>query len=337
MHSCARAPRGDHATMRLLFEPDLSELRAYAEGPAEIEGVLDGSIADDGARLLLARFPRPVLVTDPHRIGLLPPNERDVVTAFFGQPQRTIEYDGVVMDFDQAQTPRVWSPSIDTLLVCKALRGLLPSLPRVRSAVEIGCGSGYITQYALEALARAGTPLEEAHLTDIEPQAIQFALAALEPRSGKTVVSASLGRRGEALRLRGRHDLILMNPPYIRRPPALSKATWQENPWEGVSLLREVVDRGAEFLAPGGSLVVVLSSLCDDLVRPWLEGAFQVETLEALEVPLKVYAVTSGLTAKSRAWMKFLREAEGLEVQDPPRDGYACWQRIEVLRCRLRG
>ena len=321
--------------MRIRIDAELQWLEAWAEGPAEVEGILDGSCHDDGDRVLLARFDDPVLVTDPWRIGLLPPRQRDVVNAFFGRAQRTIEYDGVTLDFDQSQHPRVWSPSIDTLLLSRAVRRLGSELSGATAGLEIGCGSGYLALYLMVSRARGGAPLDEVHVVDIEPQAVACAMAALEPQADATVVSASLGRRGEALRVRGRYDVILMNPPYIRRPPELAEGRYQDNPWEGVALIREMAERGREFLAPGGSLILIVSSLCDDLVLPWLEAAFEVTELDALDVPLKVYSVTSGFTAKSRAWMKFLTDAEGLMLHDPPRRGYDAWQRLRVLRCRV--
>jgi tRNA1(Val) A37 N6-methylase TrmN6 len=320
--------------MRLLFDPALAWQELWAEGPDEIEGILDGSLTDDGERLLLARFERPVLVTDPYRVSLLPPRRRDVVQAFLALPRRTIEYDGVALAFDQTQFPRVWSPSIDTLLVCRAVRELLPTLPAPRAALEIGCGSGYLALYLLEALERQGRPLDELHVVDIDPLAVQCAMGALERAARRTVVTGSLGRRGEALRVRGRYDLVLMNPPYIRRPQALAIGRFRDNPWEGVALLRELSERGQEFLSPGGSLVLVVSSLCDSLVMPWLEASWRVTELASLEVPLKVYAVTSGLTRKSRAWMDFLDAEEGLCRESAPRDGYDTWQTLKVLRCQ---
>ncbi len=78
------------------------------------------------------------------------------------------------------------------------------------------------------------------------------------------------------------------------------------------------------------------SSLCDGIARPWFDAHWQVDTLEVLEVPLKVYAVTSGLTRKSQAWLDFLTAEEGLALYDPPKKGYAAWQRLEILRCRPR-
>ncbi len=322
--------------MRILVDRDLRRLDAYAEGPAEIEGILDGSVRDDGEQLLLASFDDPVLVTDPWRIAQLPPSRRDVVSSFFGLPRRTIEYDGVALDFDASRHPRVWSPSIDTLLMCKALAPVLDETRENGSVLEVGCGSGFIALYAMQSLRRRGKAPSEAHLIDIEPQALQVAMGALESVAGSTLVTTSLGRRGDALRVRGRYDLVMMNPPYIRRPADLADPAFKDNPWEGVALLRELASEGASLLNPGGSLVLVMSSLCDGLARPWFDASWEVETLATLDVPLKVYAVTSGLTAKSRAWMEYLRDVEGLVVHDPPLRGYTTWQRLEILRCRPR-
>lgn len=319
--------------MRIVVDRELTRLDAWAEGPAEVEGILDGSLDVDGPRIHLATFADPVLVTDPWRIAQLPAAQRDVVSSFFGLPKRTVEFDGVSLAFDASRHPRVWSPSIDTLLMCKALRGVLDAMPAGASVLEVGCGSGFIALYAMEALRRRGAPAAEVHVVDIEPQALEVALGALESSAGSTVVTASLGRRGDALRVRGRYDLVLMNPPYIRRPAELAHGALKDNPWEGADLLHELATEGRSRLTPGGSLVLVMSSLCDSLARPWFAEGWRVEELATLDVPLKVYAVTSGLTQKSRAWMKYLQEVEGLAVHDPPLRGYTAWQTLEILRC----
>jgi hypothetical protein len=56
--------------MRLVFDAALEWQEIWAEGAGEIETILDGSLDEDGERLLLARIDRPVLVTDPYRVIL---------------------------------------------------------------------------------------------------------------------------------------------------------------------------------------------------------------------------------------------------------------------------
>ena len=99
----------------------------------------------------------------------------------------------MTLDFDQSAYPRVWAPSIDTLLVCRAVRALPPSLEGVHAGLEIGCGSGYLALHLMESLARAGRPLDEMHVIDIDPLAVHCAMGALEHRKGRTVVSGSVG------------------------------------------------------------------------------------------------------------------------------------------------
>ena len=159
-------------------------------------------------------------------------------------------------------------------------------------------------------------------------------------RRRRSVLSA-LPARGEYPRPRRRSTGLRRSgsPPKRaeKRPADLADGAHKDNPWEGVGLLRELAEEGAAHVAPGGSLVLVMSSLCDAVARPWFDAKWAVEALATLEVPLKVYAVTSGLTGKSRRWLRYLEEAEGLVVHDPPRRGYATWQRLDILRCTPRG
>lgn len=51
------------------------------------------------------------------------------------RPLKVIEYDDVTMDFEQGKYPGVRSPSIDTLLFCRALKSL--DFDNVHSVAEI--------------------------------------------------------------------------------------------------------------------------------------------------------------------------------------------------------
>ena len=76
--------------MRIRFDAELTWQEALAQGAEEIEGILDGSLEEDGESLLVARFERPVLVTDPYRIAQLPPRRRDLVQSLFGRARRVV-------------------------------------------------------------------------------------------------------------------------------------------------------------------------------------------------------------------------------------------------------
>ena len=123
---------------------DLGRLDVYAQG-RELSTIM-GMDMKDGKRINhpmeelvhVHTFTDPVLVTDSHRIGQLPPVLRDTLFALFGSQTRTVEYDGVSVTCDSRHTG-VWSPSIDTLLFARVLNRLRLQ-PKV--AIEIGCGSG---------------------------------------------------------------------------------------------------------------------------------------------------------------------------------------------------
>ena len=55
-----------------------------------------------------------------------------------------------------------------------------------------------------------------------------------------------------------------------------------------------------------------------------------------MTVPLKVNAVTSGVTPESRAWLSHLRGRGMLPPTDADR-GYRFWHELRVVECRLSG
>ncbi len=76
--------------------------------------------------------------------------------------------------------------------------------------------------------------------------------------------------------------------------------------------------------------VLMISSLSGEEPERWLaEGGWVVRELDRLTVPLKVNAVTSGVTPESRAWLEYLSE-RGLV---PGGDGYDDWHDLRMLEC----
>lgn len=226
--------------MILRFTPDLTELTISAHGN-ELAEIMGKDKDASGKRTYtwpeteeqhVFTFANPVLVTDNYRIGQLDHTLRDTLFALYGKPLKVTEYDGTSLRFEQRLYPGVWGPSIDTLLFCKGLRSL--DLSVVRSAIEIGCGSGYISKYVAEHAPK----LESLTLADINPKAIECAMQQEFPLQPVYVPGDGLKH------IQGKKfDLVLCNPPYIPRPKSID-----DNPYEGISLLHYLLSHTPDHL-----------------------------------------------------------------------------------------
>ncbi len=157
----------------------------------------------------------------------------------------------------------VYQPAEDTYLL---LRAALAEARRRDLALEIGCGSGFISQE----LARRVRCLIA---TDINPHAVRSARA-----RGIEVIRADLFRG-----IKGKFDLILFNSPYLPTQPEERTGQWIDYALDGGENGRQTVDRFLKdlpgHLQPKGRALLLISSLT---------GLTEVQ--EA--------AVAAGLTAK---------------------------------------
>ncbi|GAA1581869.1 class I SAM-dependent methyltransferase [Kribbella hippodromi] len=122
-------------------------------------------------------------------------------------------------------------------------------LPRVRTAFDIGTGTGLLTAL----LSKRGVP--EVVATDNNPRAVECArenLARLGVRAG--VVETDLFPAGRA-------DLIVCNPPWIPAVPLtmLDHAVYDEDS----RMLRAFLRTAGEHLEPGGEVWLILSDLAE--------------------------------------------------------------------------
>lgn len=306
--------------MILRFDRDLTRVEVLAQG-AELANIMGHDRDASGRRVRtwpdertqpVATLSHPVLVTDHHRIGQLPPVPRDTVFALLASPLRVTAYDGIELPFEQARHPGVWGPSIDTLLLSRAL-SRLPLAP-VRRALEIGCGSGFLSKVVL---ARAPGLLEMT-LVDLSPHAAACARELVTDPRARVIEGDGIAVLGQ-----GPWDLIVCNPPYIPRPHSID-----DNPYEGVGLLRHLLEHGPGHLAPGGRLIVNVSSLGGQVVADLMPAA-AATPIDRLEVPLKVFNVLN-----SGEWLAFLANAAGLTAER--RDGYDYWHTITILEMASR-
>jgi SAM-dependent methyltransferase len=126
-------------------------------------------------------------------------------------------------------------------------------LPRVRTAFDIGTGTGVLAVL----LAQRGAA--QVIATDVEPRAVVCAR--------DNVRRLGLGGRirveHQDLFSRGRADLIVCNPPWLPAEPTSPLEAAVYDP--GGSMLRRLVHEVPHHLAPGGEAWLILSDLAERL------------------------------------------------------------------------
>jgi precorrin-6B methylase 2 len=277
-------------------------------------------------------------MTDPHKIGRLDSVNRDILFHLYQSFPRITEYDGAECSWDPKIYPTVWCPSIDTVIFAAALRQKLEIAPVVsavfgakpfKTAVDIGCGSGFLGKYAMKKLVALANSLEKLHFVDIDPNAIRCAMDNTEKEKGNTLISYSLSRNPEKLEIDGVYDLVICNPPYIPRPQTISA-----NPYEGLVLLKSILELAENIVSPQGLLMTNFSSLCEKKFNLWTaENKIHYEILSRKKVPLKVLPVISGKTKRSCEWLDYLgrKTGRGLIINGKETSGYRYWHAINIV------
>lgn len=138
--------------------------------------------------------------------------------------------------------------------------------------VDLCCGSG-----AIGAAIAAAVPLGELHATDIDPVATRCATANVPGRVYTGDLFDPLPDR-----LRGRVDVLVVNPPYVpsAEVPLLPAEAREHEPLvtldggaDGLDVLRRVAREAPRWLAPGGCLLAETSDLQADRAVAAITGA----------------------------------------------------------------
>ncbi|KAJ1457138.1 methylase [Pelagophyceae sp. CCMP2097] len=152
----------------------------------------------------------------------------------------------------------VYEPSEDTFLLLDALHGDASLLRSARLVVEIGPGSGTVTTFVSRLINRAAMHL-----------AVDVNRAACDATTS-TAIANGVGARVEVvqgdllsgLRLRGKVDALIFNPPYVPTDSTEVASDGIEAAWAGGLRGREVVDRllphVSEWLADCGAFYLVV-------------------------------------------------------------------------------
>lgn len=153
--------------------------------------------------------------------------------------------------------PDVYTPAEDTFLMLSALK-----VVKGEKALEMGCGSGYLSLH----MAKAGASVTA---VDVDPQAVRNTEEnARRNGSNMRVVQSDLFRNVEGL-----FDLIVFNPPYLRGVVERMEDLCWAGGETGLEVTSEFLKGTREHLSSNGRVLLLVSSdMDDDLLRRSTEG-----------------------------------------------------------------
>jgi release factor glutamine methyltransferase len=173
----------------------------------------------------------------------------------------------------------VYLPQADTWLLGQALNSA--GIPSGGDVLDIGCGTGALSILAARTRPRSTTAV------DVSRRAVWAARVNTMARGLDVRV-----QRGDALDVvAGRSfDLVLANPPYVPGPSEVPRRG-RRRAWDAGTDGRAMLDRlcaaAPALLAPGGTLLMVHSGLCDagTTVRQLRGGGLKAAVVARAEVP----------------------------------------------------
>lgn len=164
----------------------------------------------------------------------------------------------------------VYPPSEDSYMLLEALEDILKTGDwRHKTVLDMGTGSGILAIAA----AKAGCSVTA---VDINPEAIEAAKENAERENVKiNFVLSDLFQN-----VKGRFDLIVFNPPYVRTEDSetadMQSVAWQGGN-DGMMVINHFLSSVRGFLRPSGRILLLVSSM-DDTV-PKLPG-FKTKVLK---------------------------------------------------------
>jgi release factor glutamine methyltransferase len=161
--------------------------------------------------------------------------------------------------------PGVFRPHSDTWMLAEVIAG--DADLRGSAVLDLCTGSGALAVVAARSGAASVTAVDVSRRSALAVR-LNAALNAVTLRVVRGDLLAPV--RGQ------RFDLIVSNPPYVpssaMRPPARGRTRAWEAGLDGRAILDRIVAHSPAYLRPGGSLLLVQSSVCGER-----------RTLEALE------------------------------------------------------
>ena len=299
--------------MKFSFDKELSKQEIYATWP-ELAETMWHDKDENWNRVysyphtkeqFVATLENPVLMTDNEKIGKLKDYiTKETIWLLLQKPMRIVEYDWIRMEFEQWKYYWVWSPNIDTLLVCRAVKNL--NFDWIKNLIEVGSWPGFIAKY----IWSKSKDVKEIVMNDINDNAKKyFDDNNIDPRAKFVLWDAKQYLKDKSF------DLIVCNPPYIPRPNAI-----EDNAYEWLELLIYLIKNFNK------ELIINVSNLADDIINPILQSCgANIEVLDEMDVPLKV-----GNVLNNKEWLDFLVNEKWLKKQE--HDWHLYRQHLRILR-----
>lgn len=238
---------------------------------------------------------------------------------------RITYHHGRPLTWDKNIDGKAWSTNIDTVYFSDWLNDTGVFNSRVKSAVEIGVGTGGISQALLASCSR----LERLVFTDIDPHAINAARRNLRPYRGNADVSWAIGKGLQGLVPPGSLDLIVTNPPYIPHPDG----DGDKDHYSGTKMIKRLFVDGIPLLNPNNpeaAIYVQMSSVTLPDFEMYRKEHPEVE-VSLVGSPVRVPLRLLGLRREPHV-VDYIEKRGGLEVV--PDDPLRYYHTIMAFRLR---
>ncbi|MDE2102170.1 MAG: methyltransferase [Patescibacteria group bacterium] len=230
---------------------------------------------------------------------------------------KLVYHRGTLVHVDRRCEPRVFGPTIDTVLLAEALMQhlLINRAEQIQTAVEIGSGNGLLSAELIK---------NNPHLKSLVAIDSDFSSVACTNKNCSLALNTSNSKANICLvngkfapdLLTQKFDLCICNPPYLPLPAnniqaSLDRFSDNRRATGGTELMEQLVKQVDRILAPAGCLLLITSSLSLDKVINNIPNDFGCNHLFGENGVRVIFDVDSVVT--DAKWLQHLIKECGLK------------------------